>query len=87
MKKDTVKVGVDAGQYYSETNTYGGNSKLPPGAWQNEYFPTTYNRLLGIKKKYDPNNHFTCAQCVGSSAGRLIAGMFSLSIVKVYQIL
>ena len=50
------------GQYYSECD-----DDLPPGQWQKEFWGNeTYSQLLNIKKKYDPDNHFTCLQCVGS---------------------
>ena len=50
------------GQYYSECDDV-----LPPAQWQKEFWGNeTYSRLLNIKKKYDPDNHFTCLQCVGS---------------------
>ena len=50
------------GQYYSECD-----DDLPPAQWQKEFWGNeTYSQLLNIKKKYDPDNHFTCLQCVGS---------------------
>uniref|UniRef100_A0A2C9KXU7 FAD-binding PCMH-type domain-containing protein n=1 Tax=Biomphalaria glabrata TaxID=6526 RepID=A0A2C9KXU7_BIOGL len=35
--------------------------------WENQ---TTYNRLLNVKKKVDPDNFFWCHNCVGSDLGR-----------------
>ncbi|KAH8925843.1 FAD-binding domain-containing protein [Atractiella rhizophila] len=37
-------------------------------SWPNNYFgdDANYQKLLSIKKKYDPNHYFTCTGCVGS---------------------
>lgn len=34
--------------------------------WQHAFWGSNYERLLGIKKKYDPRGLFTCHHCVGS---------------------
>ncbi|MFT3698915.1 MAG: FAD-binding protein [Kofleriaceae bacterium] len=34
--------------------------------WQRRFWGTNYDRLLKIKKQYDPKNLFTCHHCVGS---------------------
>ncbi|KAI0902689.1 hypothetical protein F4823DRAFT_621143 [Ustulina deusta] len=45
--------------------------------WQNQFFGCNYDRLLAVKRKYDPNNIFYSLQAVGSEylkedeAGRL----------------
>jgi hypothetical protein len=33
--------------------------------WQQTFFGTNYNRLLGTKKRYDPTGLFNCWKCVG----------------------
>ena len=67
------------GQYYSECD-----DDLPPGQWQKEFWGNkTYSRLLNIKKKYDPDNHFTCLQCVGSNADQLAISAVTMLILLV----
>lgn len=57
--EDTV---TTKGQYYSECD-----DDLPHGEWQKQFWgEKTYGELLKVKRKYDPDNHFTCRQCVGS---------------------
>lgn len=56
------------GQYFSECD-----DELPPGEWQKQFWgQSNYDRLLTIKRKYDPDNHFTCKQCVGSHGNVLV---------------
>ena len=40
---------------------------FPSNDWQERYWggKNNYNRLLAIKKLYDPNNIFTCYHCIG----------------------
>ena len=47
------------GQYPNEANADLTN-------WQNEFWGSNYHRLLNIKRKWDPNNMFTCRECVGA---------------------
>ncbi|XP_062573616.1 uncharacterized protein LOC134235497 [Saccostrea cucullata] len=35
--------------------------------WQQEFWGSNYKRLLDIKHKLDPDNFFTCRECVGSA--------------------
>merc|ERR1711862_828974 len=35
-------------------------------AWQDRYWGSNYEELLRTKLKYDPDNIFSCHQCVGS---------------------
>ncbi|KAL4224742.1 hypothetical protein ACF0H5_015439 [Mactra antiquata] len=34
--------------------------------WKKDFWGSHYNRLLTIKRRYDPDNFFTCHHCVGS---------------------
>ena len=34
--------------------------------WQEEFWGGNYQRLLQIKRKYDPEDLFVCHHCVGS---------------------
>merc|ERR1719445_27060 len=35
-------------------------------SWKQRYWGTNYDKLLAIKKKWDPENIFWCRHCVGS---------------------
>ena len=48
-----------AGSYANEADYFQKN-------WQQEFWGDNYPKLLRIKKKYDPNNVFSCHHCVGS---------------------
>eukprot|EP00446_Apocalathium_sp_SHHI-4_P015328 CAMPEP_0177200462 /NCGR_PEP_ID=MMETSP0367-20130122/26234_1 /TAXON_ID=447022 ORGANISM="Scrippsiella hangoei-like, Strain SHHI-4" /NCGR_SAMPLE_ID=MMETSP0367 /ASSEMBLY_ACC=CAM_ASM_000362 /LENGTH=536 /DNA_ID=CAMNT_0018648907 /DNA_START=50 /DNA_END=1660 /DNA_ORIENTATION=- len=48
-----------AGSYYNEGD-------YTDVAFQNRYWGSNYPELLATKRKYDPDNVFTCHQCVGS---------------------
>lgn len=48
-----------SGSYVNETDYFEPN-------WQQSFWGTNYEKLLAIKRKYDPNNLFTCHHCVGS---------------------
>jgi hypothetical protein len=37
--------------------------------WREDFWGDHYTRLLQIKKRYDPENFFTCHHCVGSEIG------------------
>ncbi|KAK3087735.1 hypothetical protein FSP39_009946 [Pinctada imbricata] len=76
----TVKWGDSDGQamsniHYAEDlgeklNTFG-NGMFPNNAgadvanWSREFWGRNYDRLLKVKYKWDPENIFTCRQCVG----------------------
>ncbi|XP_062580679.1 uncharacterized protein LOC134242594 [Saccostrea cucullata] len=47
------------GQYPNEANADLNN-------WKEEFWGSNYNRLLRIKHYWDPDNFFTCRECVGS---------------------
>ena len=70
------------GQYFSECD-----DDLGPGVWQEQFWGDSYPRLLEIKRKYDPDNHFTCKQCVGSTANAFgsTAIMVLLSYLLVFN--
>lgn len=55
--KDLIKFGN--GSYFNNPSVY-----LPD--WKTAYWGGHYDRLLAIKKAWDPNNVFTCHHCVGS---------------------
>jgi len=38
--------------------------------WQSRYWGSRYSNLLRVKEKYDPQNLFSCHQCVGSENGK-----------------
>mgnify|MGYP001801795576 CR=1 FL=1 len=65
------------GQYFSECD-----DNLGPGVWQEQFWGDSYPRLLEIKRKYDPDNHFTCKQCVGSTANAV--GSTSIMVLVSY---
>jgi FAD/FMN-containing dehydrogenase len=48
-----------AGSYVNETDYFEPN-------WQREFWGTNYERLLEVKRKYDPEGLFRCHHCVGS---------------------
>ncbi|KAF6033693.1 hypothetical protein EB796_007995 [Bugula neritina] len=65
------------GQYFSECD-----DTLDPGEWQEEFWgQSNYDRLLDIKRKYDPDNDFTCKQCVGSNATRYKISLYLLLLI------
>lgn len=51
-------------QYYSECR-----DDLPPCEWQQHFWDTATHVFSpsNIYYDYDPTNHFTCKQCVGSA--------------------
>jgi FAD/FMN-containing dehydrogenase len=51
----------DAGTYVNEADYSQEN-------WQQAFWGDNYNKLMGIKKKYDPEGLFYCHHCVGSEA-------------------
>ena len=53
----------DQGTYFNEPSEY-----LPN--WKRDYWGGHYDRLLTIKRRWDPDNVFTCLHCVGSDLGR-----------------
>src|SRR5262249_4721033 len=50
-----------AGSYVNETDYFEPN-------WQQEFWGSNYERLLEIKRKYDPEGLFYCHHCVGSES-------------------
>lgn len=52
---------VGKGMYYNEPDYYVED-------WKEEFWGSMerYNRLLEVKKKYDPQHLFTCHKCVAS---------------------
>ncbi|XP_041361011.1 VAO-type flavoprotein oxidase VAO615-like [Gigantopelta aegis] len=57
LNDDLVEYGD--GVYYNEPSFY-----LP--AWKEEFWGGNYDRLLAIKRKWDPDNFLWCHHCVGS---------------------
>ncbi len=49
----------NAGTYANESDYFQKN-------WQQDFWGGNYQKLLTIKKKYDPNGLFYCHHCVGS---------------------
>ena len=52
------------GKYYNEAET-----DMSPQKWKSAFWGEEgdmYTRILRIKQTWDPNNKFTCHQCVGS---------------------
>ncbi|HET9624579.1 MAG TPA: FAD-binding protein [Kofleriaceae bacterium] len=50
-----------AGSYVNETSFFEPD-------WQHAFWGTNYEKLLAIKRKYDPRGLFVCHHCVGSEA-------------------
>ena len=50
---------LGAGSYVNETDYFEPD-------WQREFWGDNYQRLLKIKRKYDPEGLFLCHHCVGS---------------------
>jgi FAD/FMN-containing dehydrogenase len=50
-----------AGSYVNETDYFEPD-------WQHAFWGMNYERLLAIKRKYDPDGFFVCHHCVGSEA-------------------
>jgi FAD/FMN-containing dehydrogenase len=48
-----------SGSYVNETDYFEPD-------WQRAFWGTNYDKLLAIKRKYDPDHLFTCHHCVGS---------------------
>lgn len=65
------------GQYFSECD-----DDLLPGVWQEQFWGDSYPRLLEIKRKYDPDNHFTCKQCVGSDGSTLLPTVLMMIVAS-----
>ncbi|KAF2795411.1 FAD binding domain-containing protein [Melanomma pulvis-pyrius CBS 109.77] len=51
----------DTGAYFNEADSY-------EPEWQESFWGSNYERLLNIKRKYDPHNLLWCQRCVGSEA-------------------
>eukprot|EP00755_Sulcionema_specki_P002433 Sspe_Gene.3407::Locus_1123_Transcript_1_1_Confidence_1.000_Length_2066::g.3407::m.3407 len=52
-------------------HSYFGESAYIMEGWQNRYWDS-YDELLAVKKKYDPQNFFWCRHCVGSELPRTV---------------
>ncbi|MGZ3695051.1 MAG: FAD-dependent oxidoreductase, partial [Bdellovibrionota bacterium] len=48
-----------AGTYFNQADYFEAD-------WGNQFWGENYSKLLAIKKKYDPENFFTCHHCVGN---------------------
>ncbi|KAK3596577.1 hypothetical protein CHS0354_015110 [Potamilus streckersoni] len=63
---------IAAGKKFArQLQTYGNGVYMNEAAydlnnWQEAFWGNHYNRLLEIKRKWDPTNFFTCYHCVGS---------------------
>ncbi len=53
------KLTPDSGSYANEADYFEPN-------WQQSFWGPNYSKLLDIKRKYDPDNFFTCHHCIGS---------------------
>ncbi len=56
-----IKLAPNAGSYANESNYFQKD-------WQQAFWGVNYEKLLSIKKKYDPEGVFYCHHCVGSEA-------------------
>ncbi|MCB0411224.1 MAG: FAD-binding protein, partial [Bdellovibrionales bacterium] len=54
-----LKLTEEAGTYSNEADYFEPN-------WKNSFWGVNYQKLLDIKKHYDPSSLFTCHHCVGS---------------------
>ena len=52
--------------YKMGKNTYYNEPDLDVTEWKNEFWAPHYEQLEAAKRKYDPDNFFTCKKCVGS---------------------
>jgi hypothetical protein len=51
-------------------SAYFGESDATMPDWKERYWGRNYDRLLEVKKRYDPNNLFNCHHCVASDLPR-----------------
>lgn len=56
---------LESSYYRLGSNSYFSESSYFLPDWKERYWGSNYDRLLAIKKKYDPRNHFGCRHCVG----------------------
>lgn len=54
--------------------TYGNEADPYDPDWKQDWFGDLYERLLWIKKKYDPEDVFWCWRCVGNEGWKEITG-------------
>lgn len=59
MEQALIDLAPDSGAYLNEANPYTKN-------FQKTFFGSHYDRLLQLKKKFDPSSVFVCRTCVGS---------------------
>ena len=62
-----VDLAPDTGAYMSESDP------TTPD-WQSTFWGQNYERLLGIKKQWDPQGVFFCTTCVGSELWSVSGG-------------
>jgi len=53
------RIAPDSGAYFNECD---GNSL----DWKRDFFGENYERLLAVKRRYDPGDLWWCRSCVGS---------------------
>ncbi|KAJ7196212.1 FAD-binding domain-containing protein [Mycena pura] len=58
VREDLTALAPDSGAYMNEADVYESN-------YEYTYWGTNYERLLAIKKKYDPHGLLDCWRCVG----------------------
>jgi len=59
--------------YFAESAYKGAGGGMSGDGWKKRYWGSNYDRLLDVKKKYDPHNMFWCHHCVGSDMPRTFA--------------
>ncbi|KAI8065663.1 hypothetical protein BC940DRAFT_368666 [Gongronella butleri] len=58
-QKKLVDITPGSGAYFNEASS-------KEAHWQQSFFGNHYDRLVSIKRKWDPKHLFVCLQCVGS---------------------
>lgn len=64
--------GNEIGKYLNKfgSGQYVNNAGDDVMNWQHEFWGSNYMRLLAIKDKWDPDDFFTCKECVGFENNR-----------------
>lgn len=57
------KLAPESGTYFNEAFPW-------TGEWQKEFWAGNYERLLGVKRRYDPEGLLSCWKCVGFDEGQ-----------------